>query len=171
MPCSYWCSISSGSSRTRRARGRTPEPMQKNLRGPTLTQTQQNNNIHTYKTHVVGCAIQTMKFPEVSTVTYMTGQGAPTVIFNQTTPDGVEPELTAPMPLSLSLPPYHTLSPSCPKPLDFTVPLSFFPLSQLFSRYLSLPCLESVYRYIIYRVANRGRIYMYSFSFFFPFSS
>ena len=31
---------------------------------------------------------QTMKFPEVSTVTYLTGQGAPTVIFNQTTPDG-----------------------------------------------------------------------------------
>jgi len=30
----------------------------------------------------------TMKFPEVSTVTYLTDAGAPTIVFNQTTPDG-----------------------------------------------------------------------------------
>lgn len=30
----------------------------------------------------------TMKFPEISTVTYLTERGAPTLIFNQTTPDG-----------------------------------------------------------------------------------
>jgi len=30
----------------------------------------------------------TMKFPEVSTVTYLTDTGGPTLIFNQTTPDG-----------------------------------------------------------------------------------
>jgi hypothetical protein len=32
----------------------------------------------------------TMRFPEVSTVTYLTEVGAPTVVFNQTTPDGNE---------------------------------------------------------------------------------
>ena len=30
----------------------------------------------------------TMKFPEVSTVTYLRSDGAPTVVLNQTTPDG-----------------------------------------------------------------------------------
>jgi hypothetical protein len=43
---------------------------------------------HHDKDEAMASLKSTMKFPEVSTVTYMKGQGAPTVIFNQTTPDG-----------------------------------------------------------------------------------
>jgi len=43
---------------------------------------------HHDKDEAMASLKSTMKFPEVSTVTYMTDKGAPTVIFNQTTPDG-----------------------------------------------------------------------------------
>lgn len=43
---------------------------------------------HHDKDEAMASLQHTMKFPEVSTVTYLTGLGAPTVIFNQTTPDG-----------------------------------------------------------------------------------
>jgi len=43
---------------------------------------------HHDKDEAMASLKSTMKFPEVSTVTYLTGQGAPTVVFNQTTPDG-----------------------------------------------------------------------------------
>ena len=43
---------------------------------------------HHDKDEAMASLKSTMKFPEVSTVTYMRGQGAPTVVFNQTTPDG-----------------------------------------------------------------------------------
>jgi len=44
---------------------------------------------HHDKDEAMASLKSTMKFPEVSTVTYMTDKGAPTVIFNQTTPDGM----------------------------------------------------------------------------------
>ncbi|EKX39230.1 hypothetical protein GUITHDRAFT_143638 [Guillardia theta CCMP2712] len=43
---------------------------------------------HHDKDEAMASLKSTMKFPEVSTVTYLRGEGAPTVIFNQTTPDG-----------------------------------------------------------------------------------
>ena len=43
---------------------------------------------HHDKDEAMASLKSTMKFPEVSTVTYMTDNGAPTVVFNQTTPDG-----------------------------------------------------------------------------------